>query len=302
MIERAIEAVAQPIPGEADACKIMMAEFLAKQNTSRFFFSGQVADALYGMALARKVAVFNLFEKIPAAETVFKSMAALVKPGSARMATRLENTARTLSATNDIKSYEHWSNAICNYANLPIARRSFGDDSLQQALVYRRELEKQYLGSNKLIEQLHIIDMLTEGYEPAMLGTQMFLTQNKHQIYPFLDEDIMRNAFSFSSDIRFIKPGLGFMDQNNIKYLLKTILAKKSYGDIALKKKGASAFGTDLFKMMKTGALKDMTQAIERPGFLSQADFELLLRKPDHFLWNLLTFDTFKKRVLNQLS
>ncbi len=301
IIGRAIEAVAQPIPGEADACKIAMAEFLAaRPETSRYFLSGQVADALYGMGLARKVALFNLFRKIPASEQVLKSIAAVVKPGSTRVAGGLREVAKTLAAIDNPGAYEHWPNVICTYVNLPIARRAFGDAALQRALAYRRDLEKQYLGSRDLCEQLHTIDMLTEGYEPAVFSSQMFLTHKKEQIYPFLDEDIIRIAFAFDSKIRFIKPGLGFVNQNQTKYLLKKILVQKSYAAIALKTKGASAFDTDLFAMMKTGALREMTHAIERPGFLSKSDFEALLEQPDHFLWNLLTLDTFQKRVLKQ--
>ncbi len=302
MIGRAIEAVAQPIPGEADACKIMIAEFLAQQDTPRYFFSGQVADALYGMGLARKVAVFNLFQKIPAAEFSLKSTASIMKMGSARLADGLSQVATTISAMKDPKSYQYWPNSICTYVNLPIAQRSFGDEALQKALAYRVSLEKQYLGSKDLAEQLHTIDMLTEGYEPAMFGTQMFLTKKKEQIYPYLDEDVIRNAYSFSPRVRYLKPGFGFMDQNNTKYLLKNALVKKSYGDIALKKKGASAFDKDLFHMMKKGALKDAVDDIERPGFLSQTDLDALRKKPDHFLWNLLTYDIFKKRVLKSLQ
>ena len=302
MISRAIAAVAQPIPGEADACKIMMAEFLAQNDTSRFFFSGQVADALYGMGLARKIAVFNIFRRIPASEPLLKMMSALIKPGSARIADGLQQVVQTLSAINDPKSYQHWPNMVCTYFNLPIARRAFGDEALLGALEQRRDLEKTYLGSQDLTEQLHTIDMLTEGYEPAMYGTQMFLSQKKEQIYPYLDEDVIRNAFSFSPKVRFIKPGLGFMDQNNTKHLLKRVLADRSYGDIAYKRKGASAFDNDLFTMMKHGELQEMTQAIERPAYLSQTDFDNLLKNPDHFLWNLLTLDTFQKQVLKPLQ
>ncbi|MDX1522224.1 MAG: asparagine synthase-related protein [Anaerolineae bacterium] len=303
MIKRAVEAVAQPIPGEADACKIMMAEFLASRpKSARFFLSGQVADALYGMGLARKIAIFNLVHKIPASEFALNSIAALVKPGSARLADGLQSVAQSLAATQDPTAYGAWHNVICTYANLPIARRSFGDEALHRALDYRLSLQEQYRASENLTEKLHLIDMLTEGYEPAMFSGQMFLTHHKEQIYPYLDEDVIRLAFSIKPDIRFVKPGLGFLDQNNTKYLLKDILVQKSCAPIALKRKGASAFDTDLFRMMKSGELREMTQAIERPAFLSKADFEALLEKPDHFLWNLLSFDTFKKHVLKPLQ
>ena len=42
-----------------------------------------------------------------------------------------------------------------------------------------------------------------------------------------------------------------------------------------------------------------MVQEIERPGFITRADFEQKIRQPDWFTWNMLTLDLFKKYVLN---
>ncbi|MEM7349061.1 MAG: asparagine synthase-related protein, partial [Chloroflexota bacterium] len=166
MISRAIETVAQPIPAEADACKIMMAEFLASQeNTPRLFLAGQAADAIYGMGLARKVAIFNLFQKIPAASLALNSLSTILQPASARTAHGLKEVATTLTALDKPTTFEHWPNVVCTYTNLPLARRAFGDEDLQQALAYRRGLETTYLDSSNLAEKLHTIDLLTDGYE-----------------------------------------------------------------------------------------------------------------------------------------
>jgi hypothetical protein len=52
--------------------------------------------------------------------------------------------------------------------------------------------------------------------------------------------------------------------------------------------------------------LRELVLDIERPGFLSKSDFEKLLKVPtwspldgpNWFLWDLLTFDIFKRRVI----
>jgi asparagine synthetase B (glutamine-hydrolysing) len=296
---RAIEAISQPIKSEANACKMALAESLAsKDDAPRFFLSGQGADCLYGMGVIRKLAIFNIIRQVPASALALKLVAVLLHPGSARIADGLREIAGSLSAHGDPRAFEHWPNRINLWTNLEVTRRSFGDDALRNALEYRRDLEKQYLNSSNLAEQLHAIDLLTEGHEAATLGSQMFLTQGKHMICPFLDEDIMRIAFAFGPQVRFAKPGLGFTSRRHTKYILKQILVQASYASIAEKRKGGTAFDVDLFVMMKNGPLREMVRAIDRPGFLSKSDFEALLEKPDYFLWNLLTFDIFRTKVL----
>jgi len=110
-------------------------------------------------------------------------------------------------------------------------------------------------------------------------------------------------GLAFDPDIRFLK---GWQ----VKPLLKGILEQKSLLSIAKKPKGPSVFTEDLFDWMKNGPLRDMVLAIERPGFLSKSDFEKLLAVPDWclfgepnwFLWNLLTFDIFQKRVIRTVN
>ena len=130
------------------------------------------------------------------------------------------------------------------------------------------------------------------------LLSQLFLSQGKEQIYPYLDEDVIRIAFAFKPRVRFVNPRIDFLDHRHTKHILKRILARRSYTSIAFKRKGASVFDNDLFAMMKSGPLKALVDEIERPGFLSQADFATLLQRPDYFLWSLLTFDVFRRRVL----
>ena len=45
--------------------------------------------------------------------------------------------------------------------------------------------------------------------------------------------------------------------------------------------------------------MRDLVQAIERPGFLSKADFEHCLDHPDWFTWRSLTLDLRVKSVLS---
>jgi hypothetical protein len=70
-------------------------------------------------------------------------------------------------------------------------------------------------------------------------------------------------------------------------------------GSVTSQPKGWSGLGEQtLFSWMRDGELSGLVKNIERPGFMSKADFEQKLERPDWFTWNLLTMDVFKKEVL----
>lgn len=299
IVVKAIETAAQPIPSEANACKWAIANFLGSQDdTPRYFLVGQGADAVYGMGIVRKLTLLDVSQNIPGSQLALNSLSKIAQLHSDKIAHGLAELARAVSAKDQRASYDYWPNVFSLYIPIEKAINFFGEPSVQGMLAYRRSLEEQFLDSDNLFEKLHIVDLLTEGYEPAMFGSQMFLSQKREQIYPYLDEDIIRLSFAFKPNVRYVKPGFGFLDDNNVKYILKQILVQRSYEAIAHKTKGRSVFGSDLMNMMKNGPLQEMTQTIERPGFLSQTEFDKLLDKPNLTLWNLLTFDTFQKRVV----
>jgi asparagine synthetase B (glutamine-hydrolysing) len=301
LLIRSIETAAQPVPAEPEPCKLALAEFLAaRADTPRFYFTGQGADSGYGLTFARKLATLNIFQRIPAAPAVIKAMAGLMQFRSAQTADGLREVARAIPAMTDPGAYNNWLNQVDVVTNLPMARRSLGDKAIQSALAYRRNMERRYRNSQDFAEQVHFVALLSESYETGTFGSQFFLVSKKEQICPFLDEDIIRIALAFKPQVRYLKSKLGFLSHRNTKPLLKQILIQKSYASLTTKRKGASVFDTDLPEMMKSGPLRDLVLSIDRPGFLSKADFETLLDRPDWFLWNLLTFDIFQKRVLKQ--
>jgi hypothetical protein len=53
---------------------------------------------------------------------------------------------------------------------------------------------------------------------------------------------------------------------------------------------------------MQNGPLRPWVDDIQLPGFVSRADYESLVQKPDYFLWGLLLLDIFQKRILSQTS
>ena len=181
------------------------------------------------------------------------------------------------------------ANSIAVFGDLNVLRRCFGDEVLIKAMRYRRDFAKNYLETDHYLEKFHLIDLLTDTYELGVQRQQIFLAHCKEQIHPFFDDDILRTAFAFPPDVRYIK---GFRP----KYLLKDLLMQKSNAAISKRPKGFSIFEKDLHAWMRTGPLRELIENIELPGFLSRMEFDRQLKNPDYFLWILLNWDIFRRR------
>lgn len=103
--------------------------------------------------------------------------------------------------------------------------------------------------------------------------------------------DIIFMTFAFDPKIRYRK-GL------TVKPILKEILTRNSLSVLAKKKKGGSIFRRDICCWMDSGPLQELVRDIDLPDTITPSQFETMLNYPCTFLWNLLTFDIFKKYVL----
>jgi len=294
LVLRAVDVLGQPVLSEVEPCKLALAEWLGEYvKDLRFFFVAQGADTLFGLGIARKIRALELLRVVPGSRSALAGVGRLLKPFTGKSQTLLKG-AEILSRPNDPHLFVAPTNTIAVYSNLDIARRSFGDETIRKVLEYRRNWETQYLNSTDYMEKVHVIDLLTDTYEIQVQSSQLFLAHNKEQIYPFMDDDVIRMSLAFRPAIRYIR---GW----RTKPLLKSILEQRGLSAIARRSKGSSVFTDDLYAWMRTGSLREMIQDIDRPGFLSKADFERLVEEPDHFLWSLLTFDLFQKRILKKL-
>lgn len=302
LLNRTVEILGQPILyTESAPGKLALAEFLAS-NWPEFkcFFAGQAADALHGVSEVRKVALFEMARQIPGSHSVLQLAAALLAPLSESKSHGLREVARMLAGANTSAALTSPSlyvptNYVAIIGDLEMARRCFGDQALLKAFDYRRSLEAEYLSSGSMVERAQVIDLLTAGYEPAVMNALLFAAYRKDLVQFYLDEEVIRLTLAFDPKIRFLK---GF----TTKPILKQILARRSFSALAEKEKGATTFTRDLYHWMKHGPLQEMVQAIDVPSFVSKSDFDQMLRHPSGFLWNLLTFDVFQKRVVKRPS
>lgn len=299
LLSRTIETLGQPnLYNESMPCNLALAEFLASNAPDvQCFFTGQGADGLHGMAEVKKIALFETARKIPGSRSALQLTATLLAPLSENKSHGLQEVAKMLAEVNNPTSlttptmYVPTNYVAIIFEVFEMARRCFGDQALLKAFDYRLGLEAEYLNSTSVVEKTQVIDLLTTSYEPAVAISPLFFAQRKRLIPFYLDEDVVRMTLAFSPKIRLLK-GL------NTKPILKQILARRSLSVLAKKKKGGSVFNEDLFDWMKQGPLHEMVRAIDVPGFISRSDFDELVKHPNHFLWHLLTFDVFQKRVL----
>lgn len=294
------EALSFPITAESYPCKLSIAKYaMANCGDVRFFFLGNGADSLHGTSLARKIAFLEAMRRIPASSLILELTAALINPVAAKKAHGLRHVANMLPELDNPRSYRIPANITAVYSDIEIARRCFGDRALGEAFEYRQYLEDLYLGSNHPIEKVHMIELLADAYECGVVTNHLYLAHGCQQIYFFLDEDVIRIALAFDPDVRFL-------NGREVKPLLKGILEQTPFSAIARKPKGTSVFNEDVHKWMRNGPLREMVLSIERPSFLSKSDFEKLLQvpvwspldSPNWFLWNLLIFDIFQKRIV----
>jgi hypothetical protein len=271
----------------------------ANGSDLRFFFVGTGGDTLHGTILARKIVVLEAVRNLPLSSLALKGVAALAHPVAPQKAHGLRQVAGMLSELADPYSYKVPANITAVYTDIDMARRSFGDQALKQAFGYRHQMEAQFSNSSHHVEKVHALELVTDAYETGVLVNHLYLAHQREQIYPYLDEETIRISYAFDPSIRYLK---GW----EVKPLLKGILEQRSLASIAHKPKGPSVFNDDVHDWMRDSYLREMVLAIERPGFLSKSDFQKLLEvpgwgpldAPNWFLWNLLTFDIFQKRII----
>jgi hypothetical protein len=235
---------------------------------------------------ARKL---ELAGKIPASALILNSAGKLLKP-MARQSKVL------LKASIIIKNPNHLLapiNTVVANADYDLALRCFGEKAVQWVFELRREQELEYMNSHSYRESVHLVVCLQPLVHLASQETTLFMSRGKELIYLFTDEDVIRASFAVKPEKRYIRG-------SRVKHILKDILEQRSSSPAARSPKLGSNFDPDVYAWMDSGPLREMVRDIERPGFVSKPDFEKLIERPNnyYFLWALLTFDLFKKRVV----
>ncbi len=289
LLINATRVLAQPVLTMAEVCKLKLADSVSKSaDGPQFLFVGQGADTLFGLKISKKLRILEYLARVPASEMALTLGGTFLRPLTKRGQTLL-NLADILSHLDDLDYLKAPINTEAT-SDLTLARRYFGDEAVRRVLEDRRDREAKYLDSNHYTEKVHMVELLSDCYEIESQSSQLFLSCNKEQLYPFLDEDVIQLSFAFRPWVRYVK-GL------RTKHVLKRILERRVITPVTRQPKGGSMFHADFNRWIQSGSLRDMVRDIPLPGWLSRADFERLVENPSLPLWHLLAIDIFRKQI-----
>jgi hypothetical protein len=306
LLVRAIETLAQPnLYAEDDPGQLALAEHLAADYPGlHYVFTGMGSDLLHGIDYAKEVAdwdgqrnlrgryAFNEFWRLFRTPILRKRVGGL--PDVLRYVFMPETYKCLRTPTGFLDPV---ARVIIPHTSLETLRHFLGDRVLVDSLEYRCSLSEKALTSHTLSERVHDIGTIAAAYNMATVFETLFSASREVLTSFYFDQDVIRL-------VRSVSPGVRYVQNNEVKPILKSILRQKSLGKIVHKKKGSSGFWRDFQSWMMDGFLREMVYSIERPGFISQKEFRRLIenRYPYGYdlVFPLLTYDIFKKHIARQ--
>ena len=154
---------------------------------------------------------------------------------------------------------------------------------------FKQDLLSRYTSSNLLVERRQILSFLQDGMYTPSLERQISLFCGQEMWFPFTDDALIEAVFSFEPIDRYTH-------DHRVKPIMRMALEAQIPSTVTRKSKGnSSVFEQVMIPWMRDGSLRPLVQEIDRPGYVSPADFQKLLDEPGWFTWNMLTLDLFKK-------
>jgi len=293
LFDRAIDTLAEPtLYNEGWACQLALADEIAADATApRVLFAGNAADAVHGVGDLKPIDRWRRLRRLPGLQRVARAVLPLVRrlPGSLSWVEAIEMQGDPATCMDP-------TSFVSIAGELEFCLPAFGEQRVARAFEERRQLEVDQFASLDLFERIQILDLLSAGYDPTLAMVRLFAARGLDVIQVYLDEAAIAAPFAFSERIRYLRPHGRW--RRRLKPLQQEMLKRRGLGALTGRKKGGTNFNPDLWRWMSQGRLRDRVEEIERPGWLSAAALADLKRRPTDFLWNLLVFDTFRRRVI----
>ncbi len=289
LLEQTIDLLARPIGDEQVPCYLALALSLSAQEP-RYLFSGTAVDTLLGTRDAKRLLQVEAFRHIPGARLALGFLGKSLKRVLPNKAYGMREIASILPSLSDPLSFH----APVNYnlfTNFETVQQCFDPNTIRRVIEHRRALFELYSDSSSLVEQVHFIDFTHILHDEGVNIAELYQAYALTDVAPFLDTDFIRHALAFEPNVRYYANG-------RAKWLPKQLVENRLQSQTTKWPKLAGGFDNELFQWMKDGVLRDMVLSIERPGYMSVADFEQKREKPDWFTWSLLILDLFQKRFL----
>jgi asparagine synthetase B (glutamine-hydrolysing) len=292
LLQQMIELLAQPVDNEQDPCYLALAQVLSGQEP-HYLFSGSAADTLLGNEDARRLLQVEQLRRIPGSRHALSHLGQALKRLWPNKAYGMREAAYILSSLNDPLSPHHPMHRQSMFSNLDRAQMCLGAETIRDALAYRLSTFRTYSSAPSILEGMHLIELTHDVHDEEAVTLQAFRAYDLEIVAPYLDSEFVQAVLAFEPHVRFYAQG-------RPKWLPKQLLENRLGPETQLTQqpKRAGGFDDELRQWMKDGVLADLVHSIERPGYMSQSDFERVLEQPDWFTWNLLTMDLFQKTYL----
>ncbi|MFL7894116.1 MAG: asparagine synthase-related protein [Anaerolineales bacterium] len=282
-----VSILGQPVHFDAPPSYYAIAKLLAEKNPGlKYLFNGANADILTGNSRALELVQGDKYHSWPV--WMLKVLAVVFKPFSPSKSFGAESAAETLSSLEDPNSSDYVFNrsSTCDWA---LVSSCFSKQEIDAAFNVNHDLLSSYSASNLIVEQRQLLSLLMDGMSTPSLERQLGLFCGREMLFPFCDDALVEAVFSF-------EPVDRYTHDYRVKPIMRMALESQIPSSVTRKPKGnSSVFQQAIVPWMKDGALKDLVQAIERPGYISNKEFKHLQDDPDWFTWNMLTWDLFKK-------
>ena len=290
---KGIQLLGQPLPDDVRPCFMALTgEIASRWDGLQTIFHGQIADGLHGVGSSLEVVQGDKYRGWPPG--LLGILGKLLKPVSHSKSYGATKASQILRGQKDLSSPQQFLNAVGLYTNWETVVDSFSADEISQAFTMKRVLGYHYLDPELFVEQLNVLDLVTDGIDPASVVNQFGMFHGKQMVFPYSDQSVVEATFAFDPRERYTYG-------HRAKPILKAALESQLSGLVTSQPKGWSGMGEEtLFTWMRDGELHELVRDIERPGFMDKKAFEHTLESPNWFTWSLLNLDLFKKHVINE--
>lgn len=293
-LENTVAACAGPISEEQMPCFFDLVEHLAGQPVRRFY-SGAGADNTLGIHGARRWLQVERYRRVPGIGRLFTAVGGALERVLPNKAFRLREQGKLIRSLSDRLSPHHPANDY-GFTDLHMLARAFGAQRMRDAIAQRVAVLDAHLPVDQLslVDFVHQLDMVNEMMQSESLTTALFARRGLCLMSPYMDSELVSAAYAFHSRIRY-------HDNDQTKWLPRLLVARRAQAETAHLPKQHGGFRQHITWELTHGQLHDRLRAMQRPAWLSAADFEQKLEQPDWLTWNMLTWQIFEGwvRTLN---
>lgn len=290
-LDRFTRLTAQPTDNEQDPCYLALAQKLAGHCDADWFLSGSASDTLLGNENARRLLQVERLQNIPGMGISLDAVSRMIRSLWPHKAHGMAEASRILGQLDDMLAPVSPLSRQGMFSDLQVVLRCFGDVAIRRVMEYRLDTLAGYGGvTPSLTETVHMAELMHDVHDEEAALVQAFRAWGIEIATPYLDS-------AYVCAVLKLDPRVRYCIDKQTKWLPKQILARRHGRAFTERPKLSGGFDHELFDWMRNGVLRDMVQDMERPAWMSAADWQQQRARPGWLTWNLLTMDLFRQHL-----